>query len=244
MDDVYVLRTHYVDEDITRLYEEYTKEFGQDNVYILLDITNIKETINNLKVKNIIIINKDIAQSLNSLFRKHPNNNGFNYRFEESIVHAYESIKLKRDIKYMWLIEYDVRWIGSLKDILLPCLEIKCDFLAKGNDKNCSKKLYKENKSWCWWCGLYGEIDKTTKMDERVGCFTPITRYSESMIKALRNNFEKSTGFCEVYLPCVCLQYNLEYACIPEKCFDKFHFRPTMKKEEMVKKNKLYHPVK
>lgn len=250
--NIYILRTHFIHQVILEKYAQFIKDFGEYNVFILLDVTNIKniepeyiDWYNELESNGKIIkIDETKCIEINPLhnqFKEH----GMHYRAEAPIAHLYRNIK--REYDYMWLIEYDVYCKGSFLNALEPCNTIRCDFLSKGGDDRNKKRTYREHRSWCWFRNLFGNVDKAVKMHDRVGCFFPVNRFSRAMLEAIDENLGKGTGFCEVYFPCLCLMKNLSYEVIPEQVFGIFNFRPNHKKDVLdftAESNKLYHPVK
>ena len=250
--NIYILRAHFVHKVIIERYEHFVRDFGEDNVFILMDTTKLNEDeiehrdwYVGLKERGIIItINEELACQINPIHCQFKDPGMF-YRAEASLVHLYRTIK--KDFDYLWFIEYDVHCRGSFAKALEPCHQIPCDFLSKGGDDRTKIRIHKEHRSWVWWKSLYGNVADAIKLWDRQGCFFPVNRFSVAMLKAIEENLGQGTGFCEVYFPCLCLMKGLTYEPIPDQVFGVFNFRPVQKKD-LIDFNgipdKLYHPVK
>jgi hypothetical protein len=243
MISVYVLRTHFVNESVLELYEQLKFDFGKESVFMILDTTHCQTPTN---TDNVISIDTEMAVAINPLHLQFKNH-GLSFRTEAVILRAYDEIRAKGLVfDYLWIIEYDIYCKEGFGNALALCDGIECDFLAKGGDDRVTIRTYNTHPGWCWWNALYGEISHMP-LKQRQGCFFPLTRYSHRMIDVLRNNLGKSTGFCEVYLPCLCVANNLEYKAIPSEVFGQFQFRPNLQYKKLLETaipNKLYHPYK
>jgi hypothetical protein len=241
--NVYVLRVHFINENVLSLYKQYQRDFGEKYTYMLLDTTNIAHVPH---IHNLITINKQEAEAIDPLI------NEFNlptmyYRAEAPCIRAAEGVSaLFGDYDYIWVIEYDVYCHGSFAKALEPCHNIDADFLAKGRDDSIEKRRFYLDPHWVWWRDVFGELSKMPLM-ARTGCFFPVIRMSPRFIQTLRENLGKSTGFAEIYFPCLCVAYGLKYKAIPWTCIGEVRFQPSFALEELqrtAEKDKLYHPVK
>jgi hypothetical protein len=66
-------------------------------------------------------------------------------------------------------------------------------------------------------------------------------------METVKANLGKSSGFCEIYFPCLCVANGLKYKALPYECIGDVRFRPDFDLEQLEKEampNKLYHPLK
>jgi hypothetical protein len=166
---------------------------------------------------------------------------GSGYRAEAHIIAITDFIN--KEFKYLWLIEYDVYWEGNIKQIFKSCDNIECDFLTKGGDDRYFVRTTMNSPNWCWWGGLFGEISNIPII-LRQGCFFPVNRFSNNMIDGIKEQLNRSTGFCEVYFPSLCVYYGLSYKTFPKNIFGEFCFQPQIDIHNNIEINKLYHPLK
>jgi hypothetical protein len=239
---VYVLRTHFMNDSVREMYNQLIKEFGKDVVFIIFDTTKQPAPVD---VHHLLTIDEDLATKMNPLHAEF-NLPGFAFRAESVIAKAYHDIMATGiKFKHIWVIEYDV-YCTNFKTALATCDDIECDFLAKGGDDRFEVRTYHQSPGWCWWNDVFGEI-RGMPLDKRQGCFFPIVRCSHAMMQAVINNLGKSTGFCEIYFPCLCIASNLTYVAIPRDAFGAFHFRPSIQYFDLIQHavpGKLYHPLK
>jgi hypothetical protein len=131
----------------------------------------------------------------------------------------------------VWFLEYDVRCSGSFAQALAACdAEVPdADFVAcGGGEGQTSLRTFREDPSWCWWPHLSGEIESRVPLSERVGAFFPAVRVSKKLVEALRGEFGKSTGFCEVYVPTLCATTpGLVAAAIPKAALGQYRTNRT-----------------
>lgn len=245
--NIYVLRTHFINQSVMRLYHQLKNDFGCDNVVVLLDITKIPDlTIVPNEITHLITITTEEASLIDPLLHKF-NLPGMAYRAEAVLTHLYDKItKHICTFQYMWLIEYDFYCRGSFAKALAPCDNIDCDFIAKGRDDDFEVRKWWKCPQWCWWNDLFGELESLPHM-LRKGCLFAITRYSPRLLETVKANLGRSTGFCEVYIPCLCVANGLSYKALPFESIGDVRYRPTFSKEELeetAKPDKLYHPIK
>ena len=123
-----------------------------------------------------------------------------------------------------------------------------------GSDGEIDLRYPDTDPSWCWWETIHGHLAQTRKED-RVGTFFPMTRLSHAMVDALRLEFGRSTGFCEVYFSTLCANTpGLVIAPIPGRLLGRFVYRPVMEEEQWNRlrlsdqasngEPRFYHPVK
>ncbi len=253
--DVYVLRTHFVNEGILETVKALQRDFGEPRVFMLLDTTSLSPRAAPIQLAQSILppghlipIDNASALAVDPLMDKF-NLPGISYRAESSFVVAYDAISrltTGTGFAHMWVIEYDVYCKGSFFEALKPCRNVECDFLAKGMDDGVGVRKYWRSPGWCWWGDLFGEIS-ALPVQERRGCFFPVTRSSVRMLETVKANLGKSTGFCEVYFPCLCVANGLSYKSIPWQSLGIVRYAPQLSPEEVQRiavPNRLYHPVK
>jgi hypothetical protein len=242
--NVYVLRVHFINENVMSLYKQYQRDFGVTNSFMLLDTTNIEYVPSG--IHNLITIDKEQAEAIDPLINSY-NLGTMYYRAEAPSIRAADGVAaLFGNFDYLWIIEYDLYCHGSFAEALKPCHHIEADLLAKGRDDSIEKRRFYLDPHWVWWGDLWGELAKMPLM-ARTGCFFPIVRMSQRFIETLRENLGRSTGFSEVYFSNLCVAYGLKYKTIPWICIGDVRFQPDYTLEELQKTalpNRLYHPVK
>jgi hypothetical protein len=240
---VYVLRVHFLDENVMSLYSQYQRDFGVGESFMLLDTTDIAHVPS---IHNLIVTSKDRAEAIDPLINQF-NLPGRYYRGESAYIQAAEGVThLFGKFDYLWLIEYDVYCKGSFARALKPADNVDCDFLAKGRDDGFEVRKYCKEPRWCWWNDLFGQLSKMPHM-LRKGCFFAVTRVTPRFIETVKANLGKSTGFCEIYFPCLCVANGLSYKALPYECIGDVRFQPDYKLEQLEKEaisDKLYHPLK
>ena len=252
---VYVLRAHILSDTLFELFNKLQHELGEDNVFILYDETRTawdtskapsSVIVNNDSNAIVLIINDVLCLELNSMHDVGyggTQNVSWSFWHPEtaiSIMHAWLRQK-NQEFKYIWFIEYDVECNGDFAIPLKECDAINADLMAKGQNDGFDIRDSAVDPGWCWWCRLDGEIAATPD-NARHGIFFPMVRVSDAMVDVIRNNFGKSTGFCEVYSKLIC-------EAMPADVFGCFVYRPTITRYEMEHmsahpNNLLYHPVR
>lgn len=230
--NIYVLRMHNFNE---KVWEKFKTDFGTENSYMIFD--NSKNSCPIIS-DNILQINETECVKINELHNKF-HLSGSGYRCESHLIAI--SRFIREPFKYLWLIEYDVYCPTNMKNVLDKCDDIDCDFLSKGRDDHYLIRTFYNSPNWCWWDNVFGDV-RIIPPQYRLGCFFPLNRFSVNMIKAIEDQLHKSTGFCEVYIPTLCVYYNLIYKHIPDNLFGVFRFQPNV--NEPFENDKLYHPVK
>jgi hypothetical protein len=107
------------------------------------------------------------------------------------------------------MIESDVGCDGDIATCLSRCRDSRADFMAFRT------KAYADEPGWAWWESLRGEIEDRVPIEDRVGCFFPVTRYSRAMVDAVIRNMGKSSGHCEAYIPTLAIAEGLVVEEIP-----------------------------
>jgi hypothetical protein len=272
---VYVLRTHKWDADIRRLHEQLVRDLGRAAVYVLYDTTHgawdqaaAPEGVTATRLEGVTatrLEGREAAPLATALLvddaecvRVNPmHNKGFGHTAAWTFWHPETSAVLMHDFldargvafDRIWFVEYDVRCHGDFAVPLSACDRIEADFMAKGRDKGTELRVGGRD-SWCWWDSITGDLS-ALPLQRRLGVFFPATRFSRAMIEALRGQFGRSTGFCEVYVPTVCLFERLRLETIPAHVLATFVYQPNMScadynrfAESSPPTDLLHHPVK
>jgi hypothetical protein len=275
MSSVIVLRTHRVDDPaIVDLFYKLREDCGVHRVYVMFDDTkgawnesdDSKSPEHMSKDTNVFLVTDGDCTRANSMhdrgFRCHSEVSWMFWHPETSFVLCHDWLRSKEaegtcpPFDYVWFLEYDVRCTGRFSEAFAVCDEIDADFMACGkNDVKADHlRLAKEEPGWCWFPRLDGEIVARVPLVERVGAFFPMVRFSTSMAEAVRNEFGKSTGFCEVYVPTLAaFAPGIVSAAIPPSVLGKFQYSPIISREEWDDISKshggnqpaqFYHPIK
>jgi hypothetical protein len=231
-----------VNDHILELYKNLQNDFDRDNVFFLLDTTNLEEIPQN--INNLLQFDITIAEKIDPFIHSF-NLPGLGYRFESKMLYSHYNISKEKQYDYIWFIEYDVWCNGSFAKALEYTKDIHCDLLTKGGDT-----LYEIRRQpkhhWCWWNDLFGELSDLP-MSQRVGGFLPVMRVSTALLDLLHKNLGVSTGFCEIYIPTLCVANGLSYKTLHPNIFGIFQYRPILFLQDVVKykqNHTLWHPVK
>lgn len=147
----------------------------------------------------------------------------------------------------MWVVEYDVVCHGDMRRPFEVCDAIEADFMAKGSDASCDMRRGADDPGWCWWGDVMGPDMTRLGVEDKVGCFFPLTRYSQAMLSTLYRNVGRNSGFAEVYFPTLCVQGGLRYEVMPSCVFGVFGFFHQQHRDQLEKlpmDDRWYHPVK
>lgn len=250
---VYTLRTHEINDSVKLLYEKLVDDVGQDNVFVLYDATNFKLPLDcPISSDKIYVVDDSLCLKNNSYHDKGHRSGSASMSFwhpETSFVLMgyWLSLVKKIEYDYVWFIEYDVYCNGSFARALQKCDKVSADFMARGRDNGPENFRVGSVDPWCWWGELHGEIAKVPQSN-RVGCFLPLVRCSKKMLETMRHQFNKSTGFCEVYMTTLAVKENLVAKPVPLEALGIFRYRPTITDEELHAfhgpTDVLFHPKK
>ena len=269
MNTVVALRTHKFDAEVRSLYEKLKSDIGADRVYVVYDDTkgawNPEDAPAGLKTSRwwesgkedarALVFNDKECIAINSMHDKgygHTSKCSWSFWHPETSAVFFHDFLVARNVPFdaFWFIEYDVRCHGSFKKPIQACDAIQADFMAKGGDDRFEFRRGRTDP-WCWWQHIEGELASQVPIADRVGCFFPMTRYSKRFVSALREQFGKSSGFCEVYCSTLCERCNLVLRPMPSSVFAAFAYQPTISIDSfnqmtrVVPENDLlYHPVK
>ena len=176
-------------------------------------------------------------------------NTGSRFRGESHVVLVYRMFASSLDFEYLWLLEYDIYAHGDINVPLAACDAIEADFMAKGADDAFAIRRGSTDPGWAWWGDLYGPDVADLPLECRIGCFYPASRYSRAFLSVLARNLGRNSGFCEVYIPTLCVMHGLKYAAMPEEAFGEFRYFGPMAPDDArftstPPDDKLYHPVR
>lgn len=249
--NVYVLRTHVLNPYVQGTFQKMQQQLGAGSVFLLFDATknlpgvpakSWNDPDGVVKGPAVITITEDDCQRINRLHLQ-GREAGSMHRVEAHVTACYKAIRQPYD--YLWFIEYDV-YCQDFATVVAACNGISADLLTAGNRKH--RLLTVRNKpKWYWWPSLVGEIAQTP-MQQRLGCFFPINRFSVRFLNVIEQNLSKSTGYCEVYFPTLAKVNGLSVKLMPRWLFATFRYKPNIEKEKIQRLQKadfrLYHPVK
>jgi hypothetical protein len=261
--NVYILRTHFWNDYVNETYEKLVNAFGVNAVYVLYDVTTKPHEITNayllskthmyapnetLEDNRVLLYVESMCSEINALHNitnTQPHEIGSFFRCESFITLLHRSLR-DVDFRYMWIMEYDVYCHGNIQIPFEWSNAIEADFMAKGSDLSPDIRCGTTH-SWCWWSNLVGEFSQLP-LSHRYGCFFPLTRYSKAFLDVIEKNLGVSSGFCEVYIPTLCVFNDLMYKGIPADAFGEFTFFDPKTVHEIKQKcmisNQWYHPVK
>jgi hypothetical protein len=260
-----ILRTHFWDGHVQKMYAKLQTDLGRDRVYCLFDVTNVPQPTlwmlgsdniaawsNTLDLSrpgspHIVTITEADCASINSMHVVgKPGETGSKYRGETHTVAMARALR-NMPFDYLWLVEYDVHCQGNFANPLAVCDAIDADFMAKGSDTGFEVRRGSQEPTWCWWPDRFGPELSALPVSSLVGCFFPMSRYSKAFLRVLEANLSRNSGFCEVYIPTLCVTNGLHYAPMPAAVFGAFRFFDPMHPSLFVGRpvdDRLYHPVK
>ena len=250
---VYTLRTHEINANLKVLYDKLVADLGYENVFVLYDATNVKLPEDcPIDKDRIYVVDDPLCLKNNSFHDKGHRSGSASMSFwhpETSFVLLgyWLTFVKKITFDYIWFVEYDVHCNGDFAKAFGKCDSIPADFMARGRDNGPEDFRVGSRYPWCWWGELQGEIAAVPQAN-RVGCFLPLVRCSKKMLDSMRNHFNKSTGFCEVYMTTLASKENLVAKPLPLDALGIFRYRPLVTEEELKAfkgpTDVLFHPVK
>lgn len=260
----YVLRAHMWNGSLTDMLIGLKESLGAENVWILLDSTHydyLRHLPDEIKTDNhLVVVDDGMCREMSALHKT------CYHTPEASFVYLYQIIckaatAEERSLKFMWVVEYDVRCTGQWRDCLDP-IDRYCDhdFLATRVDL-----FTKENYTWHWW-GPAADWRKVSKNNDEKGwkilaqlkpplamcgkSFLPISRYSRRYLDVLAARLGQISAYCEVFLPSLCLQAGLKIGNLPPATtnHDQFRYGDPIITPDKVPTNepypRLFHPVR
>ena len=265
MASVCVLRAHVVDESMLELFREMRDDLGADRVFVLFDDTRggwPRDAVPPELAGCTLVVTDEECIAANTMHDKGYGHDAASWSFwhpETSFVMMHDWLREKMDaVDLVWFVEYDVRCNGSFEHVLARCDAVPADFMAcGGGEGQTTLRTGREDPNWCWWPRLDGDIDARVAPADRVGAFFPMVRVSRALVEAIRAQFGRSTGFCEVYVPTLASTTpGLVAAAFPPGSLGQFRYRPMIEpdtwrafqadtKHRMTPEDaRLYHPIK
>jgi hypothetical protein len=268
---VVCLRTHFWDARVAATFTKLQADLGAGNVFCIFDVTSqpshmlpallhavggaaaMARYSNELRLSRastarIVTMTEADCDAINAMhsYGKVPEV-GSKYRGESHVVAMAHALSRDVVFDYLYLIEYDVHCHGSWRVPLDACDRIASDFMAKGSDTSPAIRTGARDPSWCWWPDRFGPEMQRLRVDELYGCFFPLTRYSRTFLEVMSNEIGRNSGYCEVFIPTLCVRSGLVYKAMPESALGVFRFFNPMSPAEFegtAPDNLLYHPVK
>lgn len=270
---VCVLRAHRLDGGTLELLDRLRRDLGRERVFVVFDDTRGAWTSRDPSVDltegaDVLVVTDDACERENPMHRKGYGHDAASWSFwhpETAMVLAHEWLARERGVTadLVWFVEYDVRCQGSFADVFAECDAIAGDVMACGRSAGDQSRLRlsSEDPGWCWWAnGLEGEIAGRVGREALVGCFFPVVRLSRAGAAALRAEFGRSTGFCEVYVSTlIATTPGLVAAPIPVRSLGHFLYSPSITPKDWSEHDaaaaeltaagtpfpaRLFHPVK
>ena len=263
-----VLRTHMLDGPTRALLSQLQRDLGADRVFVMFDetrgawpqagapagLTACRWDDGRDLHARAMLFDDGECMRVNAMHDRGYGHAKYSWSFwhpETSFVmmHDFALARVAGGFEYMWVVEYDVRCHGSFAAALGRCDQVAADFMAKGGDDRFELRSGRTDP-WCWWGSLEGEL-AITPIERQLGAFFPVTRVSHAMVEALRAQFGRSTGFCELYFSTLCSVAGLLAVAMPREVFGHFVYQPSMSNEEYERVKRitladdlLHHPVK
>lgn len=204
------------------------------DVIVLFDKSNpFDETINKM-FKNIII--KQINKS-------HSEYDPYTGGHTMYINYFRENREIIEKYEYVWIIENDVYYPGSLIQFCNTHILYNYDLFVSEYGVRAD--------DWYWRRAKYG-----FSVDLNVGVYAFIMRLSKRLLFNLVDNLDKKYGgYLEVILPHICLEFNYSISqFIPDMCgilttepnniLLKFIVSDIINNTNLFTENKIYHPIK
>ena len=280
------LRAHSADDGTLRALARLRRDLGRDRVFVLYDATKEQWRPERWPDGTVARAWRDVAacgpgatlpradalvfSDADCLAMNPMHDRGYGHVdvVSWSFWHAETCVVMCKDfldtmavpLERFWLIEYDVRCHGSMKEALARCdsAGAECataDFLANGGGEEGRHALreHAQDPGWCWFPHIVGRLAEAAPLERRLGAFFPMVRVSRALVRAAAQEFGRSTGFCEVYLPTLCRAAGLHAAAMPAELFGVFRYRPEIPEQEFERLEAaaaapptglLYHPVK
>lgn len=244
LDSVIVLRTHRWSSSIEASWNQMREDLGQERVFVVYDVSGNRPLPPILaKEPNVIPITESECKSIHPLHQSM-------WATLESQLTLISRHLARHPFRYLWLIEYDVRCVGSWKDVLNSSIHHcpEADFVAD----NVQPMSLLKNATWCWWWrNPYQRGSSSDHAGSKWKCFLPVSRYSARFLKRLERDLGKSTDFCEIYLPTMCMKDgDMTVDSLLPSCLGyPFQIR-SMTEEEFRKRRggmkslRLYHAIK
>jgi len=173
---------------LRRMLADFRRSLGADRVYLVFDASKTAPP----KDPHLLTFTNAECAARNPYHKS-------NWHNAEGKILALR----RANADFIWMIESDVGCDGDIATCLSRCRDSRADFMAF------RIKKYADEPEWAWWDSLRGEIADRVPVEDRVGCFFPVTRYSRAMLEAVERNMGKSSGHCEAYVPTLAIAEGL-----------------------------------
>lgn len=183
---------------LRRMLADFRRSLGADRVYLLFDAS---KTAPPRDRHLLTFTNAECAA-------RNPYHNS-NWHNAEGKIVALKKAFDETGEPFVWMVESDVGCDGDIATCLSRCRDSRADFMAF------RIRTHADEPEWPWWESLRGEIADRVPVEDRVGCFFPVTRYSRAMVGAVDRNMGKSSGHCEAYVPTLAIAEGLVVDEIP-----------------------------
>jgi hypothetical protein len=269
---VFLLRTHKWNDLIQSTYQALQRDFGAENVYVLMDATNVSlsSSSTSTSTNNVKIPDLDPTRWIKTTEKDCQKHNGLH---DDCYMHVDAQLMIwfetylasqknnmpQSNKKYAWLIEYDVVCAGNRWKECLQQQTVHLDFGATFVEPYDAKI----NGGWYWWNAANWSLAPTESLPAHASrlikipkqacwkSFFPITLFSfEFLTRFQAKYYGKITSFCEILFPTVCnWEDGLIAGCLAPQMIGPI-FRadhPLSPKQLPHQKNtppQLFHPVR
>lgn len=266
---LYLIRTHKWGDYIQHRFDMLCSALGPGNVMVLYDDTRSTEDMkarapqpatraSHTSAETLLPYARTMFVSDVECIAKNSMHDKGDYAIEKvswqywhaeaPVVMAFDwAVAAGRMFEYIWVVEYDVVVSGDISRLFRACNQVSADFMGPtGDDFNPKRFRSGALDNWCWFARIDGEL-ATLPIQKRYGTFFPVVRFSRRGAEALRRNFGKSSGFCEVYVPTVIAHEGLVIAPIPEEFVGRLAFSLSESFKALpifLDPPKLFHPCK
>lgn len=183
---------------LRRMLANFRRSLGADRVYLLFDASKTAP----LRDRHLLTFTNAECAARNPYHES-------NWHNMEYKIHLLKKALDETGEPFVWMIESDVGCDGDIATCLSRCRDSRADFMAFRT------KAHADEPEWAWWESLRGDIAGRVPLEDRVGCFFPVTRYSRAMVEAVDRNMGKSSGHCEAYVPTLAIAEGLVVDEIP-----------------------------
>lgn len=183
---------------LRRMLANFRRSLGADRVYLLFDASKTAP----LRDRHLLTFTNAECAARNPYHES-------NWHNMEYKIHLLKKALDETGEPFVWMIESDVGCDGDIATCLSRCRDSRADFMAFRT------RTYADEPEWAWWESLRGDIAGRVPLEDRVGCFFPVTRYSRAMVEAVDRNMGKSSGHCEAYVPTLAIAEGLVIDEIP-----------------------------
>lgn len=183
---------------LRRMLADFRRSLGADRVYLLFDASKTAPP----RDRHLLTFTNAECAARNPYHKS-------NWHNMEYKIHLLKKAFDETGEPFVWMIESDVGCDGDIATCLSRCRNSRADFMAFRT------RTHADEPEWPWWESLRGEIADRVPVEDRVGCFFPVTRYSRAMVGAVDRNMGKSSGQDEVYIPTLAIAEGLVVDEIP-----------------------------